>query len=78
MGLPEGEGQASMITFYFEPDFLKVKDLRQALWDEHRIWVQPDFLGDNPGAGARISCHYGLSESDIDRFVEALSGLVVD
>lgn len=78
MGLPEGEGQASMITFYFEPDFLKVKDLRQALWDEHRIWVQPDFLGVNPGAGVRISGHYSLSESDIDRFVEALSGYVVD
>lgn len=65
--------QSGMLAFYFDEGRLTVPDLLDALWQKFRIWVQPDFIGTTPGAGVRISCHYSISTSDIDRFVEALS-----
>jgi selenocysteine lyase/cysteine desulfurase len=57
---------------------VKVPDLKDALWERHRIWIQPDFFGTNPGLGARISCHYSLTESDLDVFVEALQTMIAN
>lgn len=67
---------SSMVTFYFARDRLKVSDLRQTLWDKHKIWVQPDFANHDPGLGMRISCHYANSKAEVDNMLEALSTLV--
>jgi selenocysteine lyase/cysteine desulfurase len=63
----------AILTFYFPSDKVKVKDLRAALWDDHKIWIQPDNLNSHPGHGARISCHYTVTEQDIDKLVNALT-----
>lgn len=70
------EELSALLAFDFEPSRLLVDDLVQALWEHHRIWIQPDYLLPTPGQGVRISCHYTLSEADIDRFVNALSAFV--
>jgi len=73
--MPEEELSA-LLAFDFEPSRLKVDDLVQALWQRDQIWIQPDYLLPIPGQGVRISCHYALTEDDIERFVRALSTLV--
>jgi isopenicillin-N epimerase len=70
--------KTAMLTFHFPEDRVKVPDLKDALWERHRIWIQPDFFGKNPGLGARISCHYAVSESDLDVFVEALQTMIAN
>ncbi|HEY9786420.1 MAG TPA: aminotransferase class V-fold PLP-dependent enzyme [Candidatus Obscuribacterales bacterium] len=72
---PESE-KTAMLAFHFDRKQMKVDDLAAALWSEHRIWAQPDYINDNIGYGMRISCHYTISHEDIDRFVKALSGFV--
>lgn len=71
-----GEEHAGLLTFYFPDTDLSTRDLRQSLWNDHKIWVQPDFLNKNPGHGARVSCHYSLQEQDLDKFVKALKQYV--
>lgn len=70
------EELSALLAFDFEPSKLLVDDLVQALWERDKIWIQPDYLLPTPGHGVRISCHYSLSEEDIERFVQALSRLV--
>lgn len=70
------EELTALLAFDFEPSRLLVDDLVQALWERDKIWIQPDYLLPTPGHGVRISCHYSLSEDDIERFVQALSRLV--
>jgi selenocysteine lyase/cysteine desulfurase len=73
-----GESELSaMLTFFFSEERLKVSDLRQALFQDHKIWIQPDFLSPNPGCGGRISCHYSVSETEILKLVEALCGYLI-
>lgn len=67
-----GEEHAGLLTFYFPEPNLLTGDLRQSLWNDHKIWVQPDFLNKTPGHGARVSCHYSLQEEDLDMFVKTL------
>lgn len=67
----------AILSFHFPESRLKVKDLRNALWADHKIWIQPDNLSDSPGFGARISCHYTVTERDIEKLVGALSGYVL-
>ena len=66
----------AMLTFNWNRDKLSVVDLKEELWRHHQIWVQPDLISEQPGLGMRISCHYSLTEQDIDRFLLALRGLV--
>ncbi len=73
---PEGEESASMLAFYLRPERLKVNNLRGSLWERDKIWVHQDYLGRNPGCGARISCHYSVKQEDIDKFIEALTSLL--
>ncbi len=70
------EELSALLAFDFEPSRLLGDDLVQELWRRNKIWIQPDYLLPTPGHGVRISCHYSLSEADIDRFVDALSALV--
>jgi isopenicillin-N epimerase len=70
--------KTAMLAFHFPENRLKVPDLKDALWERHRIWIQPDFFGKNPGLGARISCHYSVTESDLDAFVEALQTMIAN
>ncbi|MBA3992587.1 MAG: hypothetical protein C0469_03610 [Cyanobacteria bacterium DS2.3.42] len=70
------EELTALLAFDFEPSRLLVDDLVQALWERDKIWIQPDYLLPTPGHGVRISCHYSLSEDDIERFVQALSKLI--
>lgn len=71
-----GEEHVGLLTFFFQEGNLSTEDLRQSLWDDHKIWVQPDFLNKNPGQGARVSCHYSLQEQDLDTLVKALKQYV--
>ncbi|MBS2003796.1 MAG: aminotransferase class V-fold PLP-dependent enzyme [Cyanobacteria bacterium SZAS LIN-5] len=70
---PEGEPNCALLVMYWDADQVPVPHLRDHLWKNYKIWVQPDFMNENPGLGVRVSCHYSNSESDIDRFVEALA-----
>lgn len=70
------EELTGLLAFDFEPSRLLVDDLVQALWEGDKIWIQPDYLLPTPGHGVRISCHYSLTEDDIERFVQALSKYV--
>lgn len=71
-----GEEHAGLLTFYFPEGYLSTQDLRQSLWNDHKIWVQPDFLNKNPGLGARVSCHYSVQKEDVDTLVKALKHYV--
>jgi len=70
--------RSAMLAFYWREDQVRVPDLKEALWERHKIWVQPDFINLKPHTGVRISCHYCLEEDDIDRFVVALKELIND
>lgn len=67
---------SSMVVAFWPEDRLKVPDLREALWERHKIWVQPDFANDKPGTGVRVSCHWANSKAHIDALLEALTSLV--
>jgi len=67
------EETTAILTFNFPEERVKVKDLREALWSEHKIWIQPDNLSAQPGLGARISCHYTVTAGDIDKLIDALA-----
>ena len=68
--------RTAMLVFNF--DKTKVPDLRDALYKRFKIWVHPDYLNAEPGMGIRISCHYSLSEKDLDHFVDSLESLLSD
>ena len=68
--------KTAMLTFYFPPERVEVDDLREALWQRHKIWIQPDFLNSKPGTGMRISCHYSVAESDIEALIAALKTMI--
>jgi isopenicillin-N epimerase len=70
------EELTALVTFNFPEDRVKVKNLRDALWTDHKIWTQPDNLNANPGHGMRISCHYTVTVDDLDKLINALSNYV--
>lgn len=70
------EEATSMVVCYWPADRLKVRDIRQTLWDDFQIWVQPDFASEEPGLGLRVSIHYATTKLEIDGLLEALSSLV--
>jgi isopenicillin-N epimerase len=65
-----------MVAVRFRDDKLRSKDLRAELWKKHRIWVQPDFSSEQPGAGMRLSCHPFVQEPDIEKLASALTQLI--
>ncbi|HEY9678844.1 MAG TPA: aminotransferase class V-fold PLP-dependent enzyme [Drouetiella sp.] len=65
---------AALVSMHWNE--LSVPHLRDHLWSNHQVWVQPDFMNANPGLGVRVSCHYATTEKDLDRFVEILSGVI--
>lgn len=65
-----------LLAFYFDKDRVGTSDLRDWLWNKHKIWVQPDYLGSNPGYGMRISCHFSNTTEDIDKLVDALKEII--
>lgn len=67
----------SMLNFRFEPERLKVPNLQDYLWEEHKIAVQLDFLNIVPGNGMRVSCHISNSRDDIDCLLAALENVVI-
>lgn len=69
---PDGEEQGSMVAFYTHEGVLKTDDLRKTLWEKHKIWIQPDFLGRVPETGGRVSCHYSCTKEDVDKFLDTL------
>ncbi len=70
---PDVSPNCALLAMHWTPDQMPVPHLRDHLWNKHKIWVQPDFMNQNPGLGVRVSCHYSVSERDIDRFVDAVS-----
>lgn len=71
------EELTAILAFHFPEERLKVNDLRAALWNDHKIWTQPDNISANPGLGMRISCHYTVTVEHIDQLVNALADYVV-
>lgn len=47
--------------------------LKNHLWDEFKIWTQPDLCYGEAGHGLRLSCHVSIEEQEIDRLVNALA-----
>lgn len=66
------EENSGMLTISWPPHMVTVPDLRTALWDEFKIWIQPDFFFGDPGKGMRIACHIYNDESDIDKLIAAV------
>ena len=74
---PHVEGETSgMLTVTWKPDDVSVPNLKNYLWDSHKIWTQPDYCYGQEGHGLRISCHVSIDEPDIDRLIEALKPVV--
>lgn len=74
---PWVDGETSALySIYWQEKQLRVKDLREALWQQHQIWTQPDFASDNPAQGMRISCHVFNTEQEIDALVGALKTML--
>lgn len=71
------EELTAILTFHFPEERLKVKDLRAALWEDHKVWIQPDNISANPGLGMRISCHYTVTVEHIEKLVDALGNYIV-
>jgi selenocysteine lyase/cysteine desulfurase len=67
----------SMLNFRFAKSQLKVPNLQDYLWQEHKIAVQLDYLNPEPGHGMRISCHVSNSTDELDRLVGALEHVVI-
>lgn len=65
-----------LLAFYFDKDRVGTSDIRGWLWNKHKIWVQPDYLGSNPGYGMRVSCHISNTTEDIDKLVDALKEII--
>jgi len=65
-----------MLTVTFAAERVKVPDLRQELWEKHRIWVQPDFFYGEPGHGLRVSCHPTTTEEELDLLVAKLVTMI--
>jgi selenocysteine lyase/cysteine desulfurase len=75
--LPGDDGRkTALVSFSFPAGRVKVDDLTKQLWERHRICVRDDFTSPNPRLGLRVSCHYSVTESDIDTLIEALKTMV--
>jgi selenocysteine lyase/cysteine desulfurase len=74
---PDHAPNNGMLVMHWTASQLPVPHLRDHLWQSHKIWVQPDFMNVNPGLGVRVSCHYSLSEKELDRFVDTLEGILI-
>jgi isopenicillin-N epimerase len=73
MRTPDVPGENSaMLTVTWPPGMVTVPDLRTALWDEFKIWIQPDFFFGDPGKGIRIACHMYNNENEVDKLIAAL------
>ncbi len=66
----------AMISLFWEEKDLLVDDLPLALWERHRIWVQPDSFSSTPGRGMRLSCPIYIDTGDIDKLVTALRSML--
>ncbi|MBX9878533.1 MAG: aminotransferase class V-fold PLP-dependent enzyme [Candidatus Obscuribacterales bacterium] len=74
---PDIDAEATaMLTFTFDPEVVPVTDLRETLWREHKIWIQPDFYYGLPNHGLRVSCHTATTEGEIDRLMKALDAIL--
>ncbi len=74
---PDVDGESTgMLTVTFASARVPVEDLRETLWQKHRIWIQPDFFYGNPGHGMRISCHPATTRAEIDALIDALAGIM--
>lgn len=73
---PAEAPNTGMLVMHWTKKQSKIDNLRDHLWLNHKIWVQPDFINADPGLGFRISCHYALSECDLDKLVHALNEII--
>lgn len=74
---PDTQGETTgILTVTWDADRIKVNDIKQWLWEQHRIWVQPDYYFGNPGHGMRLSCHIANEESEIDDLFNALRQVI--
>lgn len=71
---PDKPGEyCGMIVATWDARHVKVPHLQDWLWNEHRIWVHPDYCYGNEAHGMRISCHVSVTKADIDKLGSALA-----
>lgn len=71
---PATAGETSgLFTFTMPAGQNKCQSLLHYLWEEHKIWAQPDFFYGKEGDGLRISCHIMNKEAELDKLLSALS-----
>lgn len=74
---PGTAGETSgLFTFIMPAGQNKCSSLLHYLWEEHKIWAQPDFFYGKEGDGLRISCHIMNTESELDKLLSALSRVI--
>lgn len=66
----------ALVSCYWPAERVRVPDLREALWNKSKIWIQPDFLNAKPGCGIRVACHYANTRAEVDRLLEALGEFI--
>lgn len=72
----ETSESTGLIAFYFDKDRVATSDIREWLYNKHKIWVQPDYAGSTPGYGLRVSCHVSNTTDDLDKLVDALKEII--
>lgn len=74
---PLAEGETSgILCVTWDSERVKVPHLRDHLWENYKIWAQPDYCYGDQGHGLRVSCHVSIEESDIDRLIDALREVI--
>ena len=74
---PNVQGETTAIlSLRWDSAQVHVPDLREYLWNEHKIFIQPHFASAVPGHGMRISTHIYNTESEIDLLVWALQRVI--
>lgn len=74
---PATVGETSgLLTLTLQPGQSQCPSLLHYLWEEHKIWAQPDFFYGKEGDGLRISCHIMNTQSELESLLAALSRVV--
>lgn len=74
---PLAEGETSgILCVTWDSDRVKVSHLRDALWEDYKIWAQPDYCYGDQGHGLRLSCHVSIENEHIDRLIDALREVI--
>jgi len=74
--IEELERRTALLTFNFPAQRVKVPDISECLFNRFKILVRNDFVSKTPQLGIRVSCHYSVTERDLDALTDALCTMV--